>query len=74
MWYTYVAEMLLVLLWSVVGSADKYMSREESDEKKLLDQSREYFRNRLPSVKSGEGVDGNGNSALNWRMDAVKIE
>ena len=74
MWYTYVAEMLLVLLWSVVGSADKYMSREESDEKKLLDQSKEYFRNRLPSVESGEGVDGNGNSALNWRMDAVKIE
>ena len=26
------------------------------------------FINRLPSMASDEGVDGNGNSALNWRM------
>lgn len=35
------------------------MSREGSDEKKLLDQSREYVQKQ---------VNGNGNSALNWRM------
>jgi len=26
------------------------------------------FGNRLPSVDPDEGVDGNGNSALNWGM------
>ena len=26
------------------------------------------FINRLPLVASDEGVDGNGNSALDWRM------